>query len=294
MRIGFPNCARVRHADGTHFATVHRLEKYRGHLHNWYDTHTLRALTGFDGTDFISTVDSGNFVASLYTLCSGARDLLKKPLLQTKTFVGLRTHWHTIRNECKLSAALAELTVPKASASIEEWLEWLPAAQSVLAAAIATSFEEPHKVWWLEETLRRTEAIGSIARDYLPWSLPEFKPLLDLPQLKLKDRARELSLEQAIAFAESLEINLLNLVNTFDDRSDLIALHRRLSSSLVLAKANLHQLSAAIFAISDDSQRLAETTDFSFLVDRKTEILSIGFDARKGRDLAKSLRSTCF
>ncbi len=77
----------------------------------------------------------------------------------------------------------------------------------------------------------------------------------------------------------------MNLVNTFDDRSDLIALHRRLSSSLVLAKANLHQLSAAIFAISDDSQRLAETTDFSFLVDRKTEILSIGCDARKGEIL---------
>jgi len=283
--LGFLTVPEFATLTGLTLATVDRLEKYRGHLHNWYDTHTLRALTGYDNAAFISTVDSGNFVASLYTLRSGARDLIKKPLLQTKTFVGLRTHWHTIRNECKLPVALAELPVPKASAPPEEWLEWLPSAQSVIAAAITTSFDEPYKVWWLEETLRRTEAIGSIAQDYLPWSLPEFKSLLDLPQLKLGQAARELSLEQAIAFAESLEISLINIDTALGDRSDLLELRERLSSSVAFAKANLHRLSANLLAIGDESQRLAETTDFSFLVDHKTEILSIGCDARKGEIL---------
>ncbi len=280
--LGFLTAPEFVTLTGHTLATDRRLEKYRGHLHNWYDTHTLRALTGSDNTAFISTVDSGNFVASLYTLRSGARDLIKKPLLQTKTFVGLRTHWHTIRNECKLPAALAELPVPKASAPQEEWLEWLPSAQSGLAAAITTSFDEPYKVWWLEETLRRTEAIGTIARDYLPWSLPEFKPLLDLPQLKLEQKARELSLEQATAFAESLEISLVNIDAALGDRSDLLELRERLSSFVAFAKTNLLKLSANLLAIGDESQCLAEATDFSFLVNQKTEILSIGCDARKG------------
>ena len=44
--------------------TVCRLEKWHGHLYNWYDIHSLKALPNF----FISTCDSGNFVACLYVV----------------------------------------------------------------------------------------------------------------------------------------------------------------------------------------------------------------------------------
>ena len=44
--------------------TVEKLEKWNGHLFNWYHIGNLRALPNF----FISTCDSGNFVACLYTL----------------------------------------------------------------------------------------------------------------------------------------------------------------------------------------------------------------------------------
>ena len=44
--------------------TVEKLEKWNGHLFNWYHVYTLQALPNF----FISTCDSGNFVACLYTL----------------------------------------------------------------------------------------------------------------------------------------------------------------------------------------------------------------------------------
>ncbi len=44
--------------------TVMQLEKWNGHLFNWYSVETLKALPNF----FISTCDSGNFVACLYTV----------------------------------------------------------------------------------------------------------------------------------------------------------------------------------------------------------------------------------
>ena len=44
--------------------TVLQLEKWNGHLFNWYSISTLKALPNF----FISTCDSGNFVACLYTV----------------------------------------------------------------------------------------------------------------------------------------------------------------------------------------------------------------------------------
>ncbi len=42
--------------------TVERLPKWNGHLYNWYNTRTLEPLR----PRFISTVDSGNFIASIY------------------------------------------------------------------------------------------------------------------------------------------------------------------------------------------------------------------------------------
>jgi hypothetical protein len=44
--------------------TLHRMEKYRGHLFNWYDTVSLMPLS----PRYISTVDSGNLAGSLLTL----------------------------------------------------------------------------------------------------------------------------------------------------------------------------------------------------------------------------------
>jgi len=44
--------------------TVEKLNKFKGHLYNWYDTKTLRPLT----PRYISTVDSGNFVCCLTAL----------------------------------------------------------------------------------------------------------------------------------------------------------------------------------------------------------------------------------
>ena len=53
--------------------TVSEMQKYRGHLFNWYDTQTLAPLP----PAFVSTVDSGNLVASLWTLQQGSLQLLE-------------------------------------------------------------------------------------------------------------------------------------------------------------------------------------------------------------------------
>ena len=59
--------------------TVEELEKWHGHLYNWYNINTLNKLYPY----FVSTVDNGNFVASLYVVKSflekyGERDILHR------------------------------------------------------------------------------------------------------------------------------------------------------------------------------------------------------------------------
>lgn len=56
------------------FNTILKLEKWNGHLYNWYNIKTLEPLR----PRFISTVDSGNFVASLYVTKQFLTELLGK------------------------------------------------------------------------------------------------------------------------------------------------------------------------------------------------------------------------
>ena len=50
-------------------STLERMEKYRGHLYNWYDTRSLDVI----GERYVSTVDSGNLAVMLITLAASLR-----------------------------------------------------------------------------------------------------------------------------------------------------------------------------------------------------------------------------
>lgn len=58
-------------------ATMEKLERYRGHFYNWYDTQTLVPLHPL----YVSTVDSGNLAGHLTTLSEGLRELPGAPML---------------------------------------------------------------------------------------------------------------------------------------------------------------------------------------------------------------------
>jgi len=60
----------VRRVDLT-LTTIERLERFEGHLLNWYDTRTLAPLP----PSYVSTVDSGNLAGALLTLAVGLREI---------------------------------------------------------------------------------------------------------------------------------------------------------------------------------------------------------------------------
>lgn len=78
-------CALMNAIEKT-IAIVEGLEKWNGHLYNWYDTRTLKPL----GPGYISTVDSGNLVGSLIALGQGLKDYLNSPLADARFASGLR------------------------------------------------------------------------------------------------------------------------------------------------------------------------------------------------------------
>ena len=67
------------------FENIDKLEHYRGHLLNWYDTATLTSLS----PRYISTVDSGNLAACLIALKQGCLALLDAPIVQGQQWQAL-------------------------------------------------------------------------------------------------------------------------------------------------------------------------------------------------------------
>ncbi|WP_374189826.1 GH36-type glycosyl hydrolase domain-containing protein [Erwinia sorbitola] len=57
--------------------TLDKMEHYRGHLFNWYDTRTLAPLN----PRYVSSVDSGNMAGHLLTLSSGLTRLRHQPVM---------------------------------------------------------------------------------------------------------------------------------------------------------------------------------------------------------------------
>jgi hypothetical protein len=259
-------------------ATIARLEKYRGHLYNWYNTQTLGPL---DAAPFVSSVDSGNFVASLYTLHAGAREQLRRPLLSPRLFTGLHAHWRLMKAENHLPGPVAKLKIPAPSAAPAAWLEWMPEAEAVLLKATASAPPDEHHGWWIREALCRIEAIRALIHDYLPWTLPGYARLGTLPKLAFDEKAGGLSIKDAIVFAEALNVRLSGAWGAASADPSLTELAEQFRASLPAAIENLRTLATGLRKIAEDAERLAEETEFAFLVDPGRQILSIGYDVAK-------------
>jgi cyclic beta-1,2-glucan synthetase len=65
--------------------TLARLERYRGHFLNWYDTRTLEPLQ----PTYVSTVDSGNLAGHLLTLANAVESATAGPLWHEERLAGL-------------------------------------------------------------------------------------------------------------------------------------------------------------------------------------------------------------
>ncbi len=65
--------------------TVHRMESYRGHLYNWYDTQTLLPLE----PKYVSTVDSGNLAGHLIALANYCDQWIAEPVDNMSKLDGL-------------------------------------------------------------------------------------------------------------------------------------------------------------------------------------------------------------
>jgi len=109
--------------------TLEKLERYRGHFINWYDTRSLDPLH----PRYVSTVDSGNLAACLLALRQGCLEVPGNPVLRWDSFEGLLDAIDL------LDAVFRDLDAPSLRPAIYE----LRGALSSIVQTIQSVKEEP-------------------------------------------------------------------------------------------------------------------------------------------------------
>lgn len=256
-------------------ATMVLLPKYRGHLMNWYDTRTLKPKPPF----FISSVDSGNLVASLWTLDQGCLDVMRRPLASKNLADGLLDHLGALVN----LDALSKRTLARCEAGFrdEDWLTTLLSFKEDTLNPKKSKQENAHApdiAWFREQARLRVQKVRDLVAAYMPWKLSEFAalrteltaggasiddvPLQQLPDLNLEiERRLDLSLQGG-------------------NKEKEIEAAKRLLPMLTEARKNTLRLIEDLQQASKQARNLANAMEFGFLLDKQRLLLSVGFDAQ--------------
>jgi cyclic beta-1,2-glucan synthetase len=259
--------------------TVSGIPKHRGHLLNWYDTRTLEPLSPW----FVSSVDSGNLLASLWTLQQGCLDRLRQPLLQPSLAEGLLDYLQALAE--MRAFPRKELARCESDFRGEDWL------RSLLALPEATfhQVQPPAKSkyladveWFRAEALQRLTSIQNVVRSYAPWWLPEFAPLRENPAFGAK-LAEHISPQLLPAFVDALKEQLSQSLPHAGDLSD------QLLRLLHQVRANALRLIEDLRNTATQAGRLADDMDFAFLLNPRRKLMSVGFDVQ-----ANELQASCY
>ncbi|MDP9084283.1 MAG: glycosyl transferase [Pseudomonadota bacterium] len=242
------------------FSSLDKLERFRGHFYNWYDTHDLRPLD----PKYISTVDSGNLAGHLLTLEGICREWARAPGLADINTSGIEDtleHLQAVaralgddrRNygvsprqlDTALNALRSRLKSGDLGGGAAALSELLKLTESIRDIAQALCDERPEGgnvplLTW-SELLRRN--VQSQLRDIQ--ANADQAALLRTQLEALADRSRSLALSMEFAFLVEPERQLLTIGYRVADRAqdpscyDLLASEARLASFVAIAKGDL-------------------------------------------------------
>jgi hypothetical protein len=258
--------------------SVLKLPRYRGQFFNWYDNRTLEPI----GERFISTVDNGNLVASLWSLKQGLLDDRIQPMVRPVLLSSLITQAQMLRRmgvvkrreaaQLQKLAGLGDRWVTGVLNLPEQWPLHAKTHQSV----------EGEAEWWIGETRRRVSALRRLAEDYAPWLLPQFESVQTLPQLDLKALLPKLTPKGAGEIYRKLDLRIQEAVQSGGPGETAHSLSR-LRELLPECGRKAEALASELKGLASIAERCSDEMDFGFLLDTRRKLLTIGYDVSRDK-----------
>lgn len=298
-------------------ASMGKLERYRGHFFNWYETTTLRPLPPL----YVSSVDSGNLSGHLLTLSPGLTELADVEIVPSQAFEGLmdtlRVFLDRARGQSvppkgpprttippetliRLEQLEMELQIPpRTLAASRIHLERLATAGADLTVNLSASSDDEVK-WW-------AQAFEHHCRDLLddllllaPWCKlsPSSEVMWQRGSVeqvqRLGDLRRTLQLLEDIPTLRDVAKLDPTMLRSIDDILDGLreqgpavpstehAWFTQLRHLIVDAGRRADERLAALEALALRCQEIAEC-DYEFLYDKSRHLISIGYDVAHHR-----------
>ncbi len=232
---------------------MERLERFKGHFYNWYDTQDLRALD----PKYVSSVDSGNLAAHLITLANACAQMSGRRPTESERLSGIEDGWALAR-ECSsglIRDALPDSSAGRLGSALEAVAKCaaeagLPALEPLATAAVACADSltteradaaSVEAVTWVRAARR---SIASHLRD-LAADTDEERAVLAERLGALAKTARTMAGEMRFGFLFDPERKLLSIGylvaegNLDPSCYDLLASEARLASFVAIANGDL-------------------------------------------------------
>src|SRR5213595_2330301 len=279
--------------------TLGRLERFEGHLFNWYDLSTLEPLR----PRYVSAVDSGNLLASLWTFETSCDELAARPLLDESALRGIADTMSVLRQNAPSTKdaerppaflRLAELTMGQ-PANLEEIILRVRAARQPAQDLLLhyRGRETDPRAYWVQQISKQVAAWNGVIDKYLrPVEILMSPPA----QLMSLGEATHESRREALAATFSLRniaiegiSGLVPLLPFYQRREDQ-EISRDVREWLDLlvtevdrSRRNASEQLAQLDELIAQSQELEGGMGLRFLYDEERRMLAIGYQVAERR-----------
>lgn len=269
-RLGFTGLVEFFNKLEASMTTINGLEKFRGHFYNWYDLSSLHPSKPW----FISTVDSGNFLACLVTLHEALDHTYDAFNFNNTHFNSLLCVLEPLSLDREIQAIIDVLQRPVLT--LKEYSNSINKIHSALKVLL-TQKESLDSGW---STIKKAFDIADyLLLDCQKLCIPEIENLYrKITVASVKDQVQKIqnvkNVKELVYEYELLEMEL---------KSDNSGMNFRLLEAVAVRLEFLHDLKQRKLVLGQTLETIINQMDFSFLFSKKHMALSIGYKVRQKR-----------
>ena len=272
------------------FSTLDKLERFRGHIFNWYDTRDIRPLE----PRYISTVDSGNLCGHLVTLSNACREFSKGPVLHPAWKAGLGDMLELLREQARAVFGLGEGSRAVRAIVSEELDEF----EGVLEQQSNSLFGLANQLRELEDSAESLANVIALAlKNDAGRSISELNAWAASLKASVQSHRKDLTLIAHWELRDELTVGrnhaatMLGPDATISDLlrlDDAISLNTRSGPAscahenppqemIERTRSAARQLCLRCCSLADQASAMFESMEFGFLLDSGRQLLSIGY-----------------
>lgn len=264
--------------------TIDRMEKWKGHLYNWYNTISLETMKPL----YVSTVDSGNLLGYLIVLREGLKECIHKPVPDISAAFGLLDTMQLLneeRNEQVMDISHLQHYIANGRMDMAEW--------NTIISEYLSDMELNGKRKALSETYwgkRLVTAIDSFRKE-----LQDLYPSVVFPEVfsRLGDAGSEavdkLELQCGLAGLTGTYANIITRMEAMRPvkKGEAGDNFEKALNLLKESQIKLESMTGHIRELTGRINRLIDNMQFTPLFDQKRQLFSIGYNVEDGH-LSKS------